>query len=192
MAAVKLFYGSTTGNTLHVAKLIAAAYGRGAVTIADIAQANTEDLERADVLILGISTWDMGEPQKDWANFLPQMRDMRLAGKPVALYGLGDARGFSGLFVNALRSLYDAVTAQGAHVIGRWPTEGYTFDECRAIVNGEFVGLVIDQENQSGLTVERVSRWVKQVQRELGGHSNEEDGGNNLLGGFAPPDSDSA
>ncbi|MFP4502819.1 MAG: flavodoxin [Candidatus Hydrogenedentota bacterium] len=190
MAAVKLFYGSTTGNTLYVAKLIAAAYGRDAVTIADIAQANPEDLERADVLILGISTWDMGEPQKDWANFLPQIRDICLAGKPVALYGLGDAHGFSGLFVNALRSLYDAVTAQGARVIGRWPTKGYTFDECRAIVNGEFVGLVIDQENQSGLTVERVSRWVKQVRQEVVGHANEKGGANGLLGGpkpFTPP-----
>lgn len=186
MSGLKLFYGSTSGNTEGVARLIEAALGSVLHSVTNIALARPEDLEDADALILGISTWDMGAPQEDWAAFLPRLDTIDLSGKRVALFGLGDAKGFSGMFVNGLRILYDHVAARGATVVGRWPTDGYTYEVCEAVVEGTFVGLVIDQENQSTLTHQRVVQWVRQIQGELQPHQRQD---GELLGESNPPPS---
>ena len=169
MPGVRIFYGSSSGNTHHVVDLLHAILKDVVVSITNISEADPDDLESASALILGISTWGNGEPQADWARFLPKMAHMNLKGKKVALFGLGDAKGFSGLFVNALRTLYDTVRDCGADVIGQWPTRGYEFEYSAAIENGQFVGLVIDQENQSDLTVQRVGEWAALVRPALAG-----------------------
>ena len=184
MALVKLFYGSTSGNTQQVATLISAAFGDSLEGIYDIAKASGPDLESADCLILGVSTWDMGAMQKDWAAFAPQLESLSLAGKKVALYGLGDAQAYSGLFVNGLRTLHDLVVGRGAEIVGRWPVDGYDFHSTHAVMNGSFVGLVIDQENQSTLTHERVVTWVHQLLTEFGVRN---DHGDELYGQYNPP-----
>jgi flavodoxin I len=45
--------------------------------------------------------------------------------------------------------------------------DGYEFNKSKAIVNGEFVGLVLDQDNQSDLTEERLEEWLERVKPEL-------------------------
>lgn len=171
MAGVKLFYGSTSGNTLDVALLLETALSDVIRSVNNIAEVAPEDLQDADALILGVSTWDIGALQKDWARFFPGLDKVDLHGKKVALFGLGDAKGFSGLFVNALRTLYDKVKERGADIIGQWPTAGYEFDYSAAIEDGQFVGLVIDQENQSDLTVQRIGEWAALIRPLLTGKS---------------------
>lgn len=167
MADVKLFYGSTSGNTESVAEMIAEALDGIVSSVTNIADASAEDLEEADGLILGIPTYGDGDPQEDWEEFIPNLEEIDLSGKKVALFGLGDADGYSGEFVNALGTLYEAVKARGANVVGAWPTDGYEFDESKAIVGGKFVGLVIDQDNQEDLTEERINTWVAQIKPEF-------------------------
>ena len=167
MSGIRLFYGSNTGNTAAVARMIQAALGEHLISVTDIADARPEELEEAQALILGISTWEEGAPQMDWANFLPKLDHIDLSGKKVALFGLGDAYGFTTRFVNDLRMLYDKVRERGGEVIGYWPTEGYDFTESNAVIDGLFVGLVIDQENASDLTVERVSNWTALIKKDL-------------------------
>lgn len=135
--------------------------------VKDIAHVGPEEWNDADVLILGSSTWDNGTLQKDWQAFLPHLDSMDLHGKKIALFGLGDAYGFASRFVNGLRVLYDKVVERGGEVIGAWPTIGYDFFDTNAVIDGRFVGLVIDQENASDKTVERVSGWVALLKREL-------------------------
>ncbi len=175
MADVRLFYGSTTGNTQEVAQLIQTIMGEELASVTDIANASAEDLEGADALVLGVSTWDDGNLQNDWATFWPQMDEIDFRGKRVALFGLGDAEAFSGLFVNALRLLYDKVVDQGAEVVGACPTEGYVFESSAAVENGQFVGLVIDQNNAADQTVARVGEWVAQVRPLLLGLEKDDD-----------------
>ena len=43
----------------------------------------------------------------------------------------------------------------------------YDFSESKAVKNGKFVGLAIDEDNQSDLTEERVKTWVAQIKREF-------------------------
>ena len=51
----------------------------------------------------------------------------------------------------------------GGKLVGKWSTEGYEFDESLGCVDGEFLGLAIDYDNQDDLTEERIEAWVEQI-----------------------------
>lgn len=162
MEKIGLFYGSSTGNTEHVAQMIQREIGSDLVDLFDVARATLADIKGYDVLILGTSTWGEGELVEDWEGFLPQLDQIDFAGKKVALFGLGDQENYSYNFVDALGILYEKVVQKGATIIGgEWPAEGYDFDASRALVGGLFVGLVIDEDNESEKTQERVKAWVQ-------------------------------
>ncbi|HMW73670.1 MAG TPA: flavodoxin, partial [Cellvibrionaceae bacterium] len=59
--------------------------------------------------------------------------------------------------------LYEFMLDKGAKVVGAWPTDGYEFDHSEAVVDGKFVGLALDLDNQSGLTEQRVDAWLKLI-----------------------------
>ena len=54
-------------------------------------------------------------------------------------------------------------TERGATVIGAWPTDTHAFDASSAVVDGEFVGLAIDEDNQSDLSGARIEARVEQI-----------------------------
>ena len=54
MAVVGLFYGSDTGNTENIAKMIQKQLGNELVDIRDIAKSSKEDIEGYDFLLFGI------------------------------------------------------------------------------------------------------------------------------------------
>ena len=168
MPKVRIFYGSTTGNTEEVASMIAEQLGDSVECVRDIASATVEDFVAADALILGVSTWDDGQLQQDWESFFPKFDDMDLDGKPVALFGLGNSYGFAGQFCDALGILYRKVVQRCGKVVGFWPSDGYAFKVSGAVVDGRFCGLAIDQENERDKTPDRVRRWVEQIRGELG------------------------
>jgi flavodoxin I len=167
MAKARIFYGSSTGNTQRIAEQIEEELGDLIESVTDIAKASPDDLASAEALILGVSTWEDGQLQEDWADFFPDLDGIDLGGKTVALFGLGDAYGFSGEFVDALGTLYRKVRERGATVVGAWPTDGYDFDDSSAVVDGRFVGLVIDEENEADLSDERVARWADSIRSAL-------------------------
>ena len=43
----------------------------------------------------------------------------------------------------------------------------YNFSESKALRDGEFIGLAIDDNNQSNLTDERVKKWVEKLKGEF-------------------------
>jgi flavodoxin I len=167
MAKARIFYGSSTGNTQRIAERIAEELGDLVESVTDIANASPDDLASAEALILGVSTWEDGQLQEDWEAFFPELDGMDLSGTTVALFGLGDAYGFSGEFVDALGTLYRKVRERGATVVGSWPTDGYDFDESSAVVDDRFVGLVIDEENEADLSDDRVARWADSIRSAL-------------------------
>lgn len=166
-----LIFGSDTGNTEEVGDKICdelAVFGIE-VTQHDIREVTPSTFGIYDVLILGIPTWDFGGIQEDWEVFESQLETMKLGGKIVALYGLGDQFGYGDYFLDAMGWLYKHVVAAGALVIGEWPTEGYDFEESLAINNEKthFCGLAIDEDQQIELTDKRVNQWVTQIATEL-------------------------
>lgn len=164
-----IFYGSSTGNTETAAELIKAEMGEFVSSIQDISKSKPEDLSQFDVLILGVSTWNIGDMQDDWAAFLPRLQELDLTGKKVALFAQGDAQGYPYNFLDAMGELWEACKGRGAQLVGVWPTEGYEFDESQAMFDdAHFVGLGLDEDNEPDLTEERIHAWLLQVVQELG------------------------
>ena len=69
---IGLFYGSTTGNTENAADIIAKKFGDGLVA-ETIDRVSKNDIESFDVLIFGISTWNIGQLEMTWEYFFPEL-----------------------------------------------------------------------------------------------------------------------
>jgi flavodoxin I len=166
-----IFYGSTYGVTEEaadrIAALLAQSLGRP-IPVYDVARTGLGDLARYDVLVLGCSTWNIGELQGDWDSLFDPLRKTDFTGKRVALFGAGDQEAYSDTFQDALGILAERVEAQGGRLIGRWPVAGYSHSASRAQHGDYFVGLALDEENQRNQTEERIGQWTQQLVRELG------------------------
>ena len=171
MAKIGLFYATDTGNTRKVAKLIKKQFDEGEVELFNVKGATAENLTACDALIFGTPTLGDGELPEPLAEFLPTLESVDLSGKTVALFGLGDQAGYPDEFVDALGILYKKLKKKGATLIGSWSVDGYEFTKSKAVVNGEFVGLVLDQDNQADLTEERLEEWLEAVKPELLGET---------------------
>ena len=167
METIGLFYGSTTGNTRDAALRIRSALGEDRVTLASISQVTADYLNRFDTLILGTSTWGLGDWQDHWAAFRPELSRVNWNGKRVALFGLGDQYAYADTFVDGMGLLYEAVVSKGARVFGAWPGQDYEFEASCAHRDGSFVGLALDADNQPDLTDERIRQWLRMVEGEL-------------------------
>lgn len=176
MSRIGLFFGSSTGNTRRIAKMIKKRYDDATMAEAlNINKATAELLASYDYLILGTPTLGEGAlpgleadcQQPSWAEFLPQLQTVDFTGKTVALFGLGDQEKYAGNFADALGLLYDFVRARGARVVGFWPSDGYDFIASKAEREGEFVGLVLDQDNQKQLTDDRLATWLQAISKEF-------------------------
>lgn len=166
--SIAIFFGSTTGNTEYAADMISAELGAFVSHMSDIADTEAEELLKYDVLMLGIPTWNVGEMQDDWDDFLPNLKGLDFTGKKIALFGMGDADGYPENFLDALGLLWDELKELGKpELIGIWPTESYTFEESKGLFDEKhFLGLGLDEENEPHLHEERVKRWTKQILEE--------------------------
>lgn len=157
---VGIFYGSSTGDTEKAALLIQKKIGVDKAMIHDIIESRIEDLLKYSFLILGISTWGIGRIQDDWEVFLPDLNNINLTGQKIALFGLGDQESYPDTFADALGILYDYIKPTGCSIVGEWPVDRYEFFHSKAIRNGKFVGLVLDERNQPELTEQRIITWL--------------------------------
>jgi flavodoxin I len=133
----------------------------------DIKDATTDDLNNADGIIMGTSTWQEGELQDDWESFVDDLGEVNFAGKTVAFFGMGDQQGYAEYFCGGMFKLYEKAKAGGAKIVGAWPTDGYDFETSAAVVDGKFVGLALDEDNQPELTDERIKTWCGQIKGSL-------------------------
>lgn len=164
----KLFYGTQTGTTVGVADEIQK-HLKGLISeVKCITLATPGELAACDFLVLGGATYGDGELTDDWIAFCPHMDSINFAGKKVALFALGDQFGYSFTFVSAMKQLYDKVRARGGEIIAdKIPTTDFEFDHSESIVDGYFVGLVIDDVNQPRLTERRIETWATEVRKQL-------------------------
>lgn len=66
-----------------------------------------------------------------------------------------------------MKELYDAAKEAGANVLEGVSTEGYTFDDSDAVVDGKFVGLALDDVNEDDKTEERIDAWLEAIKPSL-------------------------
>ncbi len=155
-----VIYGSSTGTCESIAEKIGSKLGIEVINVQDM---NADCIASNDNLILGTSTWGAGELQDDWYEGLNILKKSDLKGKTIAFFGCGDAESYSDTFVGGMGELYDGIKSSGANFIGAVETEGYTFDDSSAIVNGKFIGLPLDDVNEDDKTDERIDAWISEI-----------------------------
>ncbi|RZT93458.1 flavodoxin I [Ancylomarina subtilis] len=165
---IGLIYSFNTIKTSKNAEKIKKAFGKDF----DIEMVNVEEIDEKsflsfDNMLLGVPTWFDGELPNYWDEFMPAIEQLKLKGKKVALFGLGDQVGYPENFVDAIGLLAIALEERGAKVIGLTSPEGYTFERSVALRDGKFLGLPLDIENQAALTDERIKAWVEQLKKEF-------------------------
>lgn len=166
MAHIGIFYGSTTGNTQEVAEKIAKALNVDKADLHDVSNAKA-DFSAYDVLLFGSSTLGYGDLQDDWDSFIGKVKSADLNGKKVALFGCGDSASYSDTFCDAIGKIYNEIKNKGCTIIGQVSTEGYTYDGSDSVVDGRFVGLPIDNDNESDQTDQRIACWVEDLKKEI-------------------------
>lgn len=167
MKKTGIFYGSTTGTTESVARLIADKLGIAPADVHEVTQLDTALAESYEALILGTSTWGDGELQDDWYDGLKVLQGAHLSGKVVALFGCGDSESYSDTFCDAMGLLYEGLKDSGCTFVGAVDDSGYTYSASVAANDGKFVGLALDDVNESDRTDDRVSAWAAQLQAAL-------------------------
>jgi len=156
---IGIFYGSSMGNTEEAANLIKTKLEKESRVI-NVTEMTKESLNDFDTVLLGSSTWGLGDLQDDWDSKLSVLKEADLSNKKIGFFGCGDQESYADTFADALGIIYEAVKDSRAEFIGSWPTEGYNFSASAAAINGSFIGLVLDEDNQADMTEERVVAWV--------------------------------
>lgn len=167
MKKTGIFYGSTTGTTESVARLIADKLGIAPADVHEVSKVDTALVESYDALILGTSTWGDGELQDDWYDGLKVLQGAHLSGKIVALFGCGDSESYPDTFCDGIGLLFENLKDSGCTFVGAVDDSGYTYSASVAAADGKFVGLALDDVNESDRTDDRVSAWAAQLQAAL-------------------------
>ena len=146
---------------------IAEKLGVASVDVIDASKITTEKVESYDILLLGTSTWGDGELQDDWYDAIKMIRTADLNGKIVALFGCGDSESYCDTFCDGMGVIYDQLKNSGCTFVGAVSADGYSYSSSIAIIDGKFVGLALDDVNESGKTEERINSWVEEIKKNL-------------------------
>lgn len=171
MASIGIFYGSTSGVTEEIAERIQVEIGAEICDLYSMEEDydDIDDLLKYDYLLLGCSTWGAGEVQNDWREplFDIEVDKPDFSGKTIALFGPGDCKCHGNHFVGALGLLYDQFKALGATIVGAVSPEGYSFEKSTSIRDGQFVGLPLDEVNESDKTEQRIIDWLESLKADI-------------------------
>ncbi len=167
MDKIGLFYSFNSHKTKKIGEKIAELLGEKTVEVLNAETITEEEFLRFNRLIMGVPTWFDGELPNYWDEFVPAIEEMDLSGKKIAIYGLADQVGYPENFGDAVGLMANLLRSRNAVIIGETPIEGYTFESSRALQNGKFTGLILDQENQARLTDERLLNWLEGLKKHL-------------------------
>jgi flavodoxin I len=167
MKKIGLFYSFNTRKTSQIAEKIRDTFTGTEIDMVNVETVTSEQFLSYDNIICGVPTWFDGELPNYWDEFIPDLEDMNLGGKTLALFGLGDQKGYPENFQDGIGILGEILEAQGAHLAGFTTPEGYTFESSGALRGDKFMGLAIDMENQGSLTEERITVWINQLRSEF-------------------------
>ena len=118
MKKTGVFYGSTTGTTESVARMIANKLGISSGDVYDVSKLTADVAGSYEALILGTSTWGDGELQDDWYDGIKVLKGMDLSGKTVALFGCGDSESYADTFCDGMGILFNELKGSGCRFIG--------------------------------------------------------------------------
>ncbi|MEM1209645.1 MAG: flavodoxin [Planctomycetota bacterium] len=168
---IALIYGTCTGNTEIAAELIRDEWGAEELDYHEVSSVAAHELAAYDLLIIGCSTWDVGELQYDWNDIYETLEtgDVSLAGTQCVFFGMGDQSAYPDTYQDAIGMLHERFQQAGAAVgMGYTDPSDDTYEASRAeMQDGKFCGLALDQDCQPTKTEPRIEAWVAQVKEEL-------------------------
>lgn len=165
MNKIAILYGSSGGNAASVARQVQDLFD-GSADIYNVLDVTLGEIKDYTYYIIGTSTTGIGDLQDDWESFLPSFARMDFTGKKVAIFALGDSASYSTSFAESMKVVYDEIKDK-VQIVGQVPDEGYTYDDSTAVIDGMWVGLPIDEDNEYDLTQERLERWVEKLKQEF-------------------------
>lgn len=161
-----VLYASMFGATEMVAEQLAdelSARLGSPVAARDITWFDLQELTAYDLIVIGSSTWNVGQLPSDLKVKLPQLAELDLTGKRIALFGTGDQLGYPDTYLDAVGIIADALLTTGARLIGSTTQAGYRFSDSLALRGGRLLGLAVDEDNEPELTLARLVAWVDQL-----------------------------
>ena len=163
--ATAIFYASSVGNTEDIAKRLSTKLGD--IDTYNICDEGIEKINNYEKIIFGVSTWGDGDLQDDWEDSWGDFCDINFSNKTIALFGLGDQDSYADTFVDGLGTMYEALKDTGANIIGFTSCDGFEHEESTAQIENEFVGLVLDEDNQDDLSEERIDAWIDTIKERI-------------------------
>lgn len=117
---------------------------------------------------LGTPTWHTGADTErsgtGWDEiYYGEMQKLNIAGKKVAVFGLGDSISYGENYADGSGELHDVFQNLGCNMMGYTSQEGYQHKESKAIRGESFCGLLLDAVNEEELTEDRVKNWVAKL-----------------------------
>jgi len=165
MKNIGIIYGSDGGYTENVCKRLADLFGTKRVDLIEVVDANVEQISSYDYLVFASSTWHDGHLQDDWNDFVDVLDKIDFSSKTIALLALGDQDGYGATFCDSLGLFYEKV--KEGKVVGATLTDGYDFEESIGIIDGKFIGLCIDEDNQDDMTDVRLKNWYEAIKKNF-------------------------
>ena len=166
MKKTGIFYGSSTGTCEDLANQIADKMGVAASDVHSADKLSADLVKEYDLLILGTSTWGDGELQDDWYDGIKVLKSADLSFKSIALFGCGDSESYCDTFCDGMGILYEDLKDSGCRFLGnRVHPADYSFSSSIAIVDGTFVGLALDEVNESDKTARRIEDWTNELKK---------------------------
>jgi flavodoxin I len=119
------------------------------------------DLEGKKVAVFG-----MGDQQVRWfCLYVPSVRYYFFTKNELTFF-CNHEQGYGDNYCDAAGELYDLFSAKGCKMFGLTSTDGYDHMSSKAEIDGKFVGLMFDEDNQYDLSEDRAKKWVGQLKEE--------------------------
>ena len=111
---------------------------------------------------LGVSSTDVHSVDKMTADKIKEYEVLVLG---TSTWGDGELQDD---WYDGVRVLYEDLKDSGCTFLGnKVSTDGYSFSSSIAVVDGAFVGLPLDEVNESNKTAERIDAWTAEIKSKL-------------------------
>jgi len=174
MKKIGIFYWPLKGNVEKVARAIAEKLDSYNVDIKSLGDISYKELFDYDFLIFGNSTvgashWEDATKDNKWYVMLHELEKNHadFNWKKIAIFGLGDQVNYPNNFADSLEVTHSHFVKHKAKIVGNWPNIGYEFKESKSLVGNNFLGLVLDLDNQPETLEDYTSRWVEILKKEF-------------------------
>lgn len=174
MKKIALLYSSKGGNVESVAMKIKEKLSDFQVYFSDFKDIDDNELINSDFFIIGCSTvgfetWQDAGKIDNWSLAFTKLKstDLDFSEKKFAIFGLGDHVMYPANFSDNMMMIKIDMESLGCKLIGKWSGEEYTFTDSKAFDGKFFVGLPLDEDNESDLTDNRINRWLAEIEKSI-------------------------